>query len=475
MRISAIIMWKLLATCSVVAMATVQEEIDALVRADKRLMQQVQDIRSMLNGQLSDDLQALAKRTEWNRDAIVKVATLSQGELLALLAKVGSVSQELGEVKQEAEQVLPEEAKENSEQEAAKLKQVAEWLQSEFSREDAQLKSMMEETKKEADTAAKATQNLLKEKDAQLERQIQESRRKIANVTRMVEKSEPQERLDFQQQLGDMGQKLEAVVLAFEDSRRRNQDELQLQSNQLMLLRNHLDKANGRYESVNETLNGIVLWQRVNFYVIIPSLLIGMIGIVAFHWYGEHPWQGPVSAISSAPLLEPLLPAPVRADSEISFSVVTPQAAAAVQVHRCFPGSTFSSTEGTVEAESLRPKAVVRSAVGTPLEVVSVTFRHVSECAVVELTLCEDLSATTVVASHRVMIVGQPGSYQQVVTASELRVGDHIALAGAEAEVRGVCLRSVGEVTVVEVEFSSDEPVGTLLDVGDQQLNFHIV
>ncbi|OLQ09358.1 hypothetical protein AK812_SmicGene7055 [Symbiodinium microadriaticum] len=73
------------------------------------------------------------------------------------------------------------------------------------------------------------------------------------------------------------------------------------------------------------------------------------------------------------------------------------------------------------------------------------------------------------------MIVGQPGSYQQVVTASELRVGDHIALAGAEAEVRGVCLRSVGEVTVVEVEFSSDEPVGTLLDVGDQQLNFHIV
>ena len=24
------------------------------------------------------------------------------------------------------------------------------------------------------------------------------------------------------------------------------------------------------YESVNETLNGIVLWQRVNFYVIIP-------------------------------------------------------------------------------------------------------------------------------------------------------------------------------------------------------------
>ncbi|CAE7943414.1 unnamed protein product [Symbiodinium necroappetens] len=48
------------------------------------------------------------------------------------------------------------------------------------------------------------------------------------------------------------------------------------------------------------------------------------------------------------------------------------------------------------------------------------------------------------------MIVGQPGSYQQVVTASELRVGDRIALAGAEAEVRGVCLRSVGEVTVVE-------------------------
>ena len=34
-----------------------------------------------------------------------------------------------------------------------------------------------------------------------------------------------------------------------------------------------------------------------------------------------------------------------------------------------------------------------------PTEVVSVTFRHVSECAVVELTLCEDLSATTVVAA----------------------------------------------------------------------------
>ncbi|CAE7663906.1 unnamed protein product [Symbiodinium sp. CCMP2592] len=468
-------------------MATIQDEIDVLVKADKRLTQQVQEIRSVLNGQLSDDLQALAKRTEWNRDAIVKVATLSQGELLALLSKVGSLSQELGEVKQEAAQVLPEaqsaaqqvekEAKENRAEEAAKLKQVAEWLQSEFSREDAQLKSMMEETKNEADAAAKATQNLLKEKDSQLELQIEESRRKIANVTRMVEKSLPQERLDFQQQLGEMGQKLEAVALAFEDSRRRNQDELQLQSNQLMLLQNHLDKANGRYESVNETLDGIVLWQRVNFYVIIPSLLIGMIGILAFHWYGEHPWQGPVSAISSAPLLEPLLPAPVRADSEISFSVVTPQAlaSAAVQVHRFLPGSTFSSTEGTVEAEALRPKTVVRSAVGTPLEVLSVTFRHVSECEVVELTLNEDLPATTVVASHRVMIVGQPGSCRQVVTASELCVGDRIALAGADAEVCGVCLRSVGEVTVIEVEFSSDEPVGTLLDVGDQQLNFHIV
>eukprot|EP00439_Symbiodinium_sp_Y106_P021317 s2895_g2.t1 len=491
MHICPTIMWKLLATCSMVAMATIQDEIDVLVKADKRLMQQVQEIRSChgfvtVSLSASPPGEALAKRTEWNRDAIVKVATLSQGELLALLSK------ELGEVKQEAEQVLPEagaycvvqypcthvllhlytscaaspmslspalaqsaaqqvekehsEAKENRAAEAAKLKEVAEWLQSEFSREDAQLKSMMEETKNEADAAAKATQNLLKERDSQLKLQIEESRRKIANVTRMVEKSLPQERLDFQQQLGEMGQKLEAVALAFEDS---------------------------RYESVNETLDGIVLWQRVNFYVIIPSLLIGMIGILAFHWYGEHPYQGPVSAISSAPLLEPLLPAPVRADSEISFSVVTPQAS--VQVHRFLPGSAVSSTEGTVEAAALRPKAVVRSAVGTPLEVLSVTFRHVSECEVVELILCEDLPATTVVASHRVMIVGQPGSCRQVVTASELRVGDRIALAGADAEVCGVCLRSVGEVTVIEVEFSSDEPVGTLLDVGDQQLNFHIV
>ena len=34
-----------------------------------------------------------------------------------------------------------------------------------------------------------------------------------------------------------------------------------------------------------------------------------------------------------------------------------------------------------------------------PNKVLSVTFRHVSECEVVELILCEDLPATTVVAA----------------------------------------------------------------------------
>mmetsp|Transcript_4413 Transcript_4413/g.10236 ORF Transcript_4413/g.10236 Transcript_4413/m.10236 type:complete len:519 (+) Transcript_4413:67-1623(+) len=499
-----------------------QQEIDMLVRADQQLMQQVKEIRQILNVKLPDDLQALVGRSDWNRQAIIQVARLTQGELEVASAKIAGLQQELGKVKAVALGAFPQAASSIEAQlaeedrkidqlsgvsqaelhhqdmrvnetvrqtfaqaaaaigtvqreaqadarETGELQKVANWLEDEFKRQDAQLKTFISRTDR--------TQSLLKEEDAELERKVLESRRKVANVTQLV-----QAKLGVQQQLVEFEQQLKAVALASQEKDQRNQEQVQLLQNRLDDMTARLETfpevASG-YSQLNQTLADVVFEQRVNFWFVLPSFIIGMSGILALfclRFFEDQPRRYPARITPVPALAEPLLAAPTlstssRANSEISFSVVTPCAGTVPQAAVFLPRAILSSTEGTLEVESLRPKAVVRSALGNPMEVQIVTFKHVDELQVVDLAVATGSPVLTVAAAHRFFLHGRT---DQAVTAMTLAAGDMIVLRGAAAEVLSVHERTLRHVNIVEVEFNVREPVETLVDAGEQ-LSFHLV
>eukprot|EP00435_Cladocopium_sp_Y103_P044254 s910_g12.t1 len=118
-------------------------------------------------------------------------------------------------------------------------------------------------------------------------------------------------------------------------------------------------------------------------------------------------------------LQEPLL-ATDTPSSDHSFSVISAQAVPLPQLF--LKRTAMSLQEGPpVAAEDLRPNCSVRAATGGWLEVEAVTFKHVQQCDVIQLTLAGDAPNLCITARQQ---VARASREKEVVPAMELREGD---------------------------------------------------
>lgn len=433
-----------------------QDEIEVLSDTDEQLVKKVQETRQFINGQLIDAIQVLNGKMDQNRRQIWQLAEMTQKSLQKLTQKVNQQSHELGRAEDLSEVELPLLGAAVAEGEAIEDHKIQEL---------AHLTKMMQ-IQQEMDLKV---EKMLNHSNHRVKAEIARLKEEVNNTKRLQRLSDSPSNKELQafqrEAVGDEAKKIEAF-----------QSELsQLMANTDNKM-HQLDEASQRNEAeikflddrMSENHKSLILQMQIGYkWILFQELLfflfLGMTGMAAHQLFRMR------RSMQTSGLQQPLLD---TANSEDSFSVVSVQPVAR-QPQLFLKRTAMSLQEGPpVAAEDLRPNCSVHGAMGGWLEVESVTFKHVQQCDVVQLTLPNDAPSLCITARQRVV---RASTAREVIPAMELREGDLMLYRGSCFEVQKCERQTLHNAELVEVVFDSEGAVETLGDAETEQFNFHIV
>jgi len=436
-----------------------QDEIEVLSETDEQLVKKVQETREFINGQLIDAIQVLNGKTDQNRRQIWQLAEMMQKSLQKLTQKVNQQSHELGRAEDLSEVELPLLGAAVAEGEAIEDHKIQEL---------AHLTKMMQ-IQQEMDLKV---EKMLNHSNHRVQDEIARLKDEVNKTKRLERLSDPNKELQaFQREaVGDEAKKIEAVQSELSQLM-ANTDNKMHQLEEAQRLKSQKNEAEIKFldDRMSENHKSLILQMQIGYkWILFQELLfflfLGMTGMAA------HQLLRMRRSMQTSGLQQPLLHD--TANSEDSFSVVSVQPVAR-QPQLFLKRTAMSLQEGPpVAAEDLRPNCSVHGAMGGWLEVESVTFKHVQQCDVVQLTLATDAPSLCITARQRVV---RASTAKEVIPAMELREGDLMLYRGSCIEVQKCERQTLHNAELVEVVFDSEGAVETLADAETEQFNFHIV
>lgn len=478
----------LLALCN--GQLTTEEEIQVLSDADQQLFDKVQETRRFINGQLIEVIEVLSEKVDENRREIRNLAEMTQKSLKQIRQKVNQHSDQLGEAEDLAEVELPligAAVAQGEASQAHKIEQLAHLtkllqmqqqmdvkMEKMLNRSHHRVKEEIAQLKGEVSQVNKTNQRL-QQKLLQKERDAATSVSSESSAAKEVQafQREATENHDEDKKIDDL--RTEFGQFIADTDTKMNQLEAQLhksESNEARI--NSLDERMfelrsslvAEMNSMSQLQSSVAaeMHSRDKWILIQEVLLCICMGIA---FLAVHRMLRSPKFRSS--LQEPLL-ATDTPSSDHSFSVISAQAVPLPQLF--LKRTAMSLQEGPpVAAEDLRPNCSVRAATGGWLEVEAVTFKHVQQCDVIQLTLAGDAPNLCITARQQ---VARASREKEVVPAMELREGDSILYHGSCLEVKKFERQTLQNVELVEVLFDADGAVETLADA-ETESAFHIV
>lgn len=471
---------------------TTEEEIQVLSDADQQLFQKVQETRRFINGQLIEVIEVLSEKVDENRREIGNLAEMTQKSLKQIRQKVNQYSQQLGEAEDLAEVELPligAAVAQGEASQAHKIEQLAHLTK--LLQMQQQMDVKMEKMLNRSHHRVNEEIAQLKDKVSQVNKTNQRLQQKLLQNERGNTSSVPNDRSvaketqafqrDAAKKNQDEDKKIDNLHTRFgqfiaDTDTKMNQLEAQLHKGEINEARiNSLDERMFEVRSslVAEMNSMSQLQSNVaaemhsrDKWIFIQEVLLCICMGIAF--MAAHPMLLRLPHFRPS-LQEPLLGTDTPS-SEHSFSVISAQAVPLPQLF--LKRTAMSLAEGPpVAAEDLRPNCSVRAATGGWLEVEAVTFKHVPQCDVIQLTLEGDAPNLCITARQR---VARASKEKEVIPAMELREGDSILYHGSCLEVKTFDRQTLHNVELVEVLFNADGAVETLADA-ETESAFHIV